>query len=145
MAKKIAKLASLTIERGATAAEAENARAKADALRQKQPPRHKYAPPPLPETVDEWLARRKGRKATARQSNDARPEPRPRLPTQPSEALDEVTRLRAEVARLTRELAEARAKAAKPATAGKPGRKPIGDRAMTAAERMRRMRQRMRT
>ena len=127
-AKKIAKLEPLTIDRGATPAEAENARAKVDALPSKPRPQGKYDPPPLAQTVEDLLARRKGR---------LKPQP-----TQPSESTDEVTQLRAEVARLTaevawltRELVEAKATmGADPA--------PIGDRPMTAAERMRRMRSR---
>lgn len=124
-ARKIAKLKSLTVERGATPAEAESAQAKADALLNKPKPRSRYAPPPLPQTVEELIAGRKGRpKATPRESVD-----------------DEVTQLKAEFARLKVEVTRLKAEHAKPSP-GRPGRKPIGDRAMTAAERMRRMRSR---
>jgi hypothetical protein len=142
-ARKIAKLKNLTTDRGATPAEAENARVKADALRNKPKPTSKYAPPPLPKTAAEFLARRKGRKgaddATRRDTAIDRTLHWLARDDEFARLKQEVARLTAEVARLTRELAEARA--AKPAAShAKPGRKPIGDRAMTAAERMRRMR-----
>ncbi len=114
------KLDTLANYPGAFPAEAENARAKADALRTRPKPPGKYDPPPLP-SLEELVRRRKGA-SSARPVNDAA----------------EVARLKRVVARLKQELAEARAK---PAIA-KVGRKPIGERAMTAAERMRKMRSR---
>jgi hypothetical protein len=110
---KIAKLKRLTTARGATPAEAENARDKAATLTAKAARlRNPYDPPPLP--AMEELARRKGKR-------------------RPPDA-DQIVRLKAEVARLTEE--NARLKLAR----SKAGRKPIGDRAMTPAERMARMR-----
>lgn len=146
--KKVQKLERLAADPAATEAEKANAREKAEGLRNKAKPRSKYAPPPLPRTSAEWEALRKTkRKPTGGRTTPASPAT-PLLakalaaaPRQPASAREEA--LTAEVARLNRKIARLEAalkQATEPVPAGKPGRKPLGERAMTAAERMRKMR-----
>jgi hypothetical protein len=163
----IAKLDKLANDPAAKAtAEAESARRHAESLRSKPPPVSKYAPNarPLPETVEEMMAARQAvrernsarakkaaetRKACAAEAPPATKKTTP--PPKPSSALKAemqgwtYARLRAEVARLMGEVARLEAEVARlahaePARRSNAGRKPIGDRAMTAAERMRKMR-----
>jgi hypothetical protein len=138
---KLEKLSRLTTARGATPAEAENAREKAAALTAKVASMRNPYVEPLPETLEELLARRKGKRQPPRRGAKSDHKPRADAVTLPSwsngqDGRDrhEVAQLRAENTRLKKEIA--RLKLAR----SKAGRKPIGDRPMTPAERMARMR-----
>jgi len=120
---KIEKLGRLASDAGATPAEAENARQKRVNLQAKSDGlRTPYDSPPLP-PLDELMALRKGRK--------------PKPVVTELIATDEVAALKAEIDRLVAENDQLRMQLS---DRPRVGRKPIGDRAMTAAERMRRMR-----
>jgi hypothetical protein len=159
--KKVEKLERLASDPAATPAEAENARQRADALRRKARPQSKFSrPPPRGKSWeamrDEVRARNSARAKEAharRRKSEGKPpkpeEPQPKKPTQPAAVAEarrlaatpsdggaEITRLKQEIARLKQEIAQLK----QPRPPGRPGRKPIGERAMTAAERMRKMR-----
>ncbi|MBG0800789.1 hypothetical protein IYW40_04680 [Methylocystis sp. H4A] len=146
--KKVQKLERLAADPAATEAEKANAREKAEGLRNKAKPRSKYAPPPLPRTAAEWEALRKTkRKPTGGRTTPASPATTPlpakALAAAPRQPASREEALTAEIVRLNRKIARLEAalkQATEPVPAGKPGRKPLGERAMTAAERMRKMR-----
>lgn len=140
--RKAAALQRLADDPGATAAEKENARQKAEVVRRKKPAPHKSFER-MPETAEEFAALLASRPARAERKKPAPKPPKapPRLAISHADSADgsrdaEIAQLKRKIARLEEEIARLR----KPATPGKPGRKPIGETAMTAAERMRRMR-----
>jgi hypothetical protein len=141
-AAKIEKLERLANDAAATPAESENARHKASALGAKAAAlKSPYAGPPLPETVEELLARRKkgGRPAAPRaKHNDNENDNATKL---------ENARLRARVAELEEQLALANetANETKHVTKGRVGRPCKGDRPMTGYERLKAWRARVRS
>lgn len=146
-ADRVEKLERLAADRGATAAESANARAKAERLRnmtKKPPSRYSKPPPTLAEIKAMAMARGKTPPASPAPPPAKALAAAPRQPTpraQTASAREEA--LTAEIARLNRKIARLEAalkQATEPVPAGKPGRKPLGERAMTAAERMRKMR-----
>ncbi|MFO1125764.1 MAG: hypothetical protein U1E25_11075 [Methylocystis sp.] len=114
-------------------AEAASAKRKAETLRSKPKPQSKYSTP-MPRKLAEF---EKLRKTKRKPTTSATPLPLKALAAPQSVSVAED--LLAEIARLNHKIAKLEA-ALKNKVPGKPGRKPIGKRAMTAAERMRKMR-----
>ena len=138
-AVKIEKLERLANDAGAFHAEAENARHKANVLKEKAAAlKSPFDPPPLPGTVEELLARRKKTRnpATARQADAKRHDNENDNATKLENA-----KLRARVAELEGQLARANKTITK--SNGR-GRLCKGDRPMTGYERLKAWRERQR-
>jgi hypothetical protein len=139
--KKSAALQRLADDPGATPAERENARQKAEVVRRKKPDPHKSFNS-MPATPEEFAALFKKPPPSRKRKTAPEPPKRPAsLAIAHAASADwskdtEITQLKLKIARLEKELARLK----QPTKSGKPGRKPLGDRAMTAAERMRNMR-----
>jgi|GEM_PF-5091045 len=127
---------------GATPAERENALQKLDSVIRKRKAAPNRAFLHLPETAEEFAALLK--KPAPRRRKAPSPEP-PKAPARlaiaHADSADgskdaEIAHLKRKIEHLKKEIARLK-QAAEP---GKPGRKPTGERAMTAAERMRKMR-----